>query len=170
MSCISPDLTAGILKGNTMTSEELRTQDLALGTMVQTVADEKAGNQVFYRVLGDGSVSKHTKNFRIYKSDFATDNRWYSISLFYDSEADAIAVFTDFINAGGGDSCIKTIQDVRRDNFNAGFAAAPAPVCPRCKSTDLKKRGFCYTVVSKAQRYLCHDCGSWFAGRVEPLW
>lgn len=34
-------------------------------------------------------------------------------------------------------------------------------VCPHCSSTNLIKRGYAYTSVSKFQRYKCKDCGAW---------
>lgn len=33
----------------------------------------------------------------------------------------------------------------------------------RCGSTDLQKRGFYYTQISKFQRYRCNDCGRWLS-------
>ena len=38
-------------------------------------------------------------------------------------------------------------------------------VCPNCASSNLGKRGFTYTNVSKFQRYICKDCGAWSRGR-----
>lgn len=37
--------------------------------------------------------------------------------------------------------------------------------CPTCGGTNLHKRGFAYTNVSKFQRYQCNDCGTWCRGR-----
>jgi hypothetical protein len=38
------------------------------------------------------------------------------------------------------------------------------PVCTKCGSEDLHKRGFFYTTAFKYQRYRCNDCGSWSKG------
>jgi DNA polymerase elongation subunit (family B)/predicted RNA-binding Zn-ribbon protein involved in translation (DUF1610 family) len=37
-------------------------------------------------------------------------------------------------------------------------------VCPLCGHTDLERRGFSYTTVSKFQRYQCKNCGKWSRG------
>lgn len=34
-------------------------------------------------------------------------------------------------------------------------------VCPACGSSDLMKRGYAYTAVSKFQQYCCQDCGKY---------
>lgn len=39
------------------------------------------------------------------------------------------------------------------------------PVCPKCGSTHVHKRGFAYTQVGKYPRYQCQDCGGWSRGR-----
>lgn len=35
------------------------------------------------------------------------------------------------------------------------------PMCHACGSTELQKRGFARTQVSKFQRHVCKDCGTW---------
>lgn len=37
--------------------------------------------------------------------------------------------------------------------------------CRSCGSTNVEKRGFRYTNISKFQRYVCNDCGSWSSAR-----
>jgi hypothetical protein len=37
-------------------------------------------------------------------------------------------------------------------------------LCPKCKSTDVQKRGYAATGVSTYQQYRCNGCGSWFRG------
>jgi hypothetical protein len=37
--------------------------------------------------------------------------------------------------------------------------------CPKCKSTNMTKKGFKYTTVGKKQQYQCQDCGGWATGR-----
>jgi hypothetical protein len=39
------------------------------------------------------------------------------------------------------------------------------PVCPRCGSKNVQKRGYAYTTVSKFQRFRCNKCGSWARSR-----
>jgi hypothetical protein len=70
--------------------EELRKRYLDEGNMVQKRDDERAGNQVWYRVLGQGSVRKRTKNYRVFRADFAAEPRWYSVSIRRTNEVDAI--------------------------------------------------------------------------------
>lgn len=36
--------------------------------------------------------------------------------------------------------------------------------CPKCKSTNVQKRGFDYKLTTKRQRFQCQDCGGWFSG------
>lgn len=38
------------------------------------------------------------------------------------------------------------------------------PSCQRCGSTDLERRGFAYTDLSKFQQYNCRGCGAWSRG------
>lgn len=38
--------------------------------------------------------------------------------------------------------------------------------CPSCGSTNIERRGFDYTSVSKFQRYRC-ECGKWFRGKTN---
>jgi hypothetical protein len=40
-------------------------------------------------------------------------------------------------------------------------------VCPKCGSMNIMKRGFAYTDVSKFQRWVCKDCGSWSRDRTR---
>ena len=47
---------------------------------------------------------------------------------------------------------------------NVALINGEAHACPRCASTDLQKRGFSLTTVSKFQRYQCNDCGGWSRG------
>lgn len=35
------------------------------------------------------------------------------------------------------------------------------PVCPKCGSHHIQRRGYAYTNVSKFQRFVCMDCGGW---------
>ena len=42
--------------------------------------------------------------------------------------------------------------------------ASLEPKCPRCNSTDIQKRGYTTTKVSKFQRYQCQTCGVWSRG------
>jgi len=37
--------------------------------------------------------------------------------------------------------------------------------CPKCGSTELKKRGLAYTNVGKYQKYRCVSCGGWCRGK-----
>jgi DNA polymerase elongation subunit (family B) len=43
----------------------------------------------------------------------------------------------------------------------ANFIDTDKPVCTRCGSSNLQKRGFHTTVGGKKQRYGCNDCGAW---------
>lgn len=40
-----------------------------------------------------------------------------------------------------------------------------APVCTKCGSEDVHKRGFFYTTAFRYQRYRCTDCGAWSRGK-----
>lgn len=37
-------------------------------------------------------------------------------------------------------------------------------VCPKCGSANVQRRGYNFTLLSKAQRYQCRDCAGWFQG------
>lgn len=37
-------------------------------------------------------------------------------------------------------------------------------ICPNCGGAHHQKRGYCFTTLSKFQRYQCVDCGLWFRG------
>ncbi|GAH11243.1 unnamed protein product, partial [marine sediment metagenome] len=39
------------------------------------------------------------------------------------------------------------------------------PVCTKCGSENLVKRGYAHTRVQSYQRFKCKDCGGWSAGR-----
>lgn len=45
-----------------------------------------------------------------------------------------------------------------------GLYADEEDVCPNCGGSDLEKRGFAYTGVSKFQRFRCKQCGRWSRG------
>lgn len=39
--------------------------------------------------------------------------------------------------------------------------------CPTCGSHHIQRRGYSYAKVQIKQRFHCHDCGSWWSGKVE---
>lgn len=39
--------------------------------------------------------------------------------------------------------------------------------CPKCGSHSVQKRGYAYTNISRFQRFVCNDCGSWSRARVN---
>lgn len=41
------------------------------------------------------------------------------------------------------------------------FHEGDKPVCPKCGSYHIQRRGYCHTQVSKFQRFVCMDCGGW---------
>ena len=41
------------------------------------------------------------------------------------------------------------------------FHEGGKPVCPKCGSHHIQRRGYAYTQVSKFQRFVCMDCGGW---------
>jgi hypothetical protein len=41
------------------------------------------------------------------------------------------------------------------------YVDADEPICPRCESTHLQKRGYATTQVGKYRRFQCTDCGGW---------
>lgn len=41
--------------------------------------------------------------------------------------------------------------------------------CPKCGSRDVQRRGFNFTILSKAQRYQCQNCYGWFAGGAKRI-
>lgn len=54
--------------------------------------------------------------------------------------------------------------------FNFGiYSDSDTVSCPVCGGNHLHKRGFYHTNVSRFQRYVCNDCGSWSRGRVNLL-
>ena len=49
---------------------------------------------------------------------------------------------------------------------NAGvILEEDVPVCPKCGSKHLQKRGYSYTTTGKYQRFRCNDCGGWGRSR-----
>jgi DNA polymerase elongation subunit (family B) len=60
------------------------------------------------------------------------------------------------------------LQPWVRPHPNAGLfnEGATSVQCTHCGSTNLHKRGYAYTTVSKFQRYQCQDCGSWCRSRL----
>ena len=55
--------------------------------------------------------------------------------------------------------------DKKHPAVNLGMAET----CPKCGSTDVQKRGFSYTALSRAQRYQCQDCYGWFANSSKKV-
>lgn len=54
--------------------------------------------------------------------------------------------------------------------FNFGvYQDSDNMACPVCGGHHLHKRGFYHTNVSRFQRYVCNDCGSWSRGRTNLL-
>lgn len=49
------------------------------------------------------------------------------------------------------------------------FVESNDPVCPKCGSKHVQKRGFAYTAVSKFQQFSCQDCGAWSRGRASVI-
>lgn len=45
--------------------------------------------------------------------------------------------------------------------------AGRSDVCPKCRSTDLERRGYNHTLISKFQRFRCRNCGSWSQSTVR---
>jgi hypothetical protein len=41
------------------------------------------------------------------------------------------------------------------------FAEEARPLCPKCGSSHVQMRGYCYTGVGKYQKYQCQDCNGW---------
>jgi predicted RNA-binding Zn-ribbon protein involved in translation (DUF1610 family) len=62
-----------------------------------------------------------------------------------------------------------TVRDVYRkmrpwipQHPNIGvFLEQGKPVCPKCGSEHIKRRGYAHTQLSKFQRFVCMDCGGW---------
>jgi len=44
---------------------------------------------------------------------------------------------------------------------NVALINGKVHACPKCNSTNLQKRGFSYSRVSKTQRFQCNDCHGW---------
>ena len=57
--------------------------------------------------------------------------------------------------------------DTQHANLGVYEEAAESPVCPKCGSIHLQRRGFAYTNVAKYQRYQCGDCGGWSRSRYQ---
>lgn len=53
----------------------------------------------------------------------------------------------------------------RHPNLNVFFGRTEG--CSKCSGTNVTKRGFAYTDVSRAQRYQCKDCRSYSTGKWE---
>lgn len=45
------------------------------------------------------------------------------------------------------------------------YVDADAPICPRCASEHLQRRGYETTGLGKYRRYHCQDCGGWSRGK-----
>ena len=58
---------------------------------------------------------------------------------------------------------MKNHPNVSLDNLNDD------PTCTACGSTNLHRRGYAYTNVSKFARLQCQDCGKWSRSRVSEL-
>jgi len=58
--------------------------------------------------------------------------------------------------------------DEKHVNFNLYTDPKLGHVC-RCGSTNIRKKGFAYTQVSKFQKYRCGDCGAETRGRVNLI-
>lgn len=43
-------------------------------------------------------------------------------------------------------------------NINAPLVARS---CPRCKSSNMQSRGFCYSKTTMIRKFKCNDCGGW---------
>lgn len=62
-----------------------------------------------------------------------------------------------------------TVRDVYRkmrpwipQHPNIGvFLEQDKPVCPKCGSEHIQRRGYAHTQLSKFQRFVCMDCGGW---------
>lgn len=62
-----------------------------------------------------------------------------------------------------------TVRDVYKkmrpwvpEHPNIGvYEEGDVPVCPKCGSAHIQRRGYSYTQVSKFQRFVCMDCGGW---------
>lgn len=45
------------------------------------------------------------------------------------------------------------------------IAEEDVPVCPKCGSKHVQKRGFAHTTTGKYQRFVCNSCGGWGRSR-----
>ncbi len=43
------------------------------------------------------------------------------------------------------------------------------PVCPKCGSAKIQKRGYAFTTASKFQRFCCTECGGWGREKVNLI-
>jgi hypothetical protein len=41
--------------------------------------------------------------------------------------------------------------------------------CPKCASTNVQRRGFTYTLLSKRQQYQCRNCAGWWTSGAKKL-
>lgn len=49
------------------------------------------------------------------------------------------------------------------------FHEEDRPVCPKCGSAHIQRRGYAYTQLSKFQRFVCMDCGGWSRTRFNEF-
>lgn len=71
------------------------------------------------------------------------------------------------VENGGFDLWVRCIAGDMESHPNLNIIAGTDLSCPTCLSTNLNKRGFAITRLSKKQRYQCGDCGSWSSGGYE---
>ena len=45
------------------------------------------------------------------------------------------------------------------------YVDSDKPVCPKCRSANIIKENYAYTMTGIYQRYICKDCGGWSRGR-----
>lgn len=64
----------------------------------------------------------------------------------------------------------KAMRPWIRNHPNMGiYMEQDVPVCPKCGSKHLQRRGYYLTNVGKYQRYVCLDCGGWTRSRFTEL-
>lgn len=57
-----------------------------------------------------------------------------------------------------------------RNHPNHGLYDEPGlPVCPKCGSGHLQRRGYAYTPLNKFARYRCNKCGAWSRESITEL-
>jgi hypothetical protein len=106
------------------------------------------------RYLGIGRKLPHT-GFHLWKGCMAGDRKAWDMMKRYNSHDVELLEKVYFIMRPWG----------KHPHVNEGIRER----CPKCGSSEVQRRGYNYTLVSRKQKYQCHGCFCWFEGTTEKV-